>query len=87
MFVSMCRPICRTVSDAAQVLDVIVGFDERDAEATRAASGYVPRGGYRQFLKVEGLEGKRVGILTDLFYFADGSIEGRIFEEHFNTMR
>ncbi|RVW38597.1 putative amidase C869.01 [Vitis vinifera] len=34
-------PICRTVSDAVEVLDVIVGFEKRD-EATRTASKYIP---------------------------------------------
>lgn len=81
-------PICRTVSDAVQVLEAIVGFDERDAKATRTASAYIPRDGYRQFLKVDGLSGKRLGILrTNFFQFPNGSIGGKIFEEHFNTMR
>ncbi|KAL3730862.1 hypothetical protein ACJRO7_027825 [Eucalyptus globulus] len=40
-------PICRTVSDAVYVLDAIVGYDHNDAEATREASKYIPRGGYK----------------------------------------
>ncbi|GFS29617.1 amidase family protein [Actinidia rufa] len=55
-------PICRTVADAVHVLDAIVGFDYNDAEATREAAKYIPRGGYTQFLKVDALKGKRIGI-------------------------
>ncbi|CAN0878870.1 Probable amidase At4g34880 [Linum grandiflorum] len=43
-------PICRTVSDAVHVLDAIVGLDENDP-ATREASKYIPRDGYKQFLR------------------------------------
>ncbi|KAB1207598.1 hypothetical protein CJ030_MR7G022900 [Morella rubra] len=49
---------CRTVSDAVYVLDEIVGLDYRD-KATIKASLYIPRGGYKQFLKANGLRGKR----------------------------
>uniref|UniRef100_J3LVS6 Amidase domain-containing protein n=1 Tax=Oryza brachyantha TaxID=4533 RepID=J3LVS6_ORYBR len=54
-------PICRTVSDAVRVLDAIVGYDALDAEATGAASKYIPNGGYGQFLRMDGLKGKRIG--------------------------
>ncbi|CAL5052483.1 unnamed protein product [Urochloa decumbens] len=61
------RPMCRTVSDAVHVLDAIVGYDKLDAEATGAASKYIPRGGYTQFLRVDGLRGKRIGVPTVFF--------------------
>ncbi|URD91206.1 amidase C869.01-like [Musa troglodytarum] len=80
-------PIGRTVSDAVQVLEAIVGFDQRDAVATKAASKYIPRGGYKQFLQVDGLRGKRIGILRAFFSFPNGSVQQKVFEEHFNTMR
>ena len=84
----MRRPICRTVADAVEVLEVIVGFDKRDAKATRTATTYIPKGGYRQFLKAEGLKGKRLGILRKGFFeFAEGSIEREVFENHFRAMR
>ncbi|KAH0746928.1 hypothetical protein KY285_008585 [Solanum tuberosum] len=35
-------PICRTVTDAVEVLDVIVGFDRDDFPATKKASIYIP---------------------------------------------
>ncbi|CAI0557547.1 unnamed protein product [Linum tenue] len=53
-------PICRTVSDAVYVLEAIVGYDPRDHEATKEAAGFVPCGGYKQFLKRDGLRGKRL---------------------------
>ncbi|KAM0859768.1 hypothetical protein ACQ4PT_046965 [Festuca glaucescens] len=81
-------PICRTVSDAVYVLEAIAGYDPRDAEATRMASQYIPEGGYRQFLNIDGVRGKRIGILRkDFFRFPSGSIQENVFEEHFNTMR
>ncbi|GMP64180.1 hypothetical protein CsSME_00025571 [Camellia sinensis var. sinensis] len=68
------RPICRTVTDAVYVLNVTIGFDYCDAQATKEASKYIPRGGYMQFLKVDGLKGKRLGIVRNPFFnFANGS--------------
>jgi amidase len=46
MQTTSCWPITRTVSDAVHVLEAIVGYDARDAEATHMASQYIP-GGYR----------------------------------------
>ncbi|RZR90116.1 hypothetical protein BHM03_00017940 [Ensete ventricosum] len=69
------------------VLEAIVGFDQRDAVATKAASKYIPRGGYKQFLKLDGLRGKRIGILRAFFSFSNGSFQQKVFEVHLNTMR
>ncbi|TVU07371.1 hypothetical protein EJB05_47423, partial [Eragrostis curvula] len=66
------RPICRTVADVVHVLDAIVGYDELDAAATRGASKFIPDGGYMQFLKIDGLKGKRIGIVNGLFDVDDG---------------
>ncbi|KAF3671364.1 putative amidase-like isoform 1 [Capsicum annuum] len=55
------RPICRTVSDTVKVLAAIVGFYRDDFLATKRASTYIPHGGYRQFLKADGLKVKRLG--------------------------
>ncbi|PIA32727.1 hypothetical protein AQUCO_04400134v1 [Aquilegia coerulea] len=57
-----------TVADAVYVLDTIVGFDKRDGVATRVASKFIPKGGYLQFLKPDGLKGKRLGILRHPFF-------------------
>uniref|UniRef100_A0A0D9ZH62 Amidase domain-containing protein n=1 Tax=Oryza glumipatula TaxID=40148 RepID=A0A0D9ZH62_9ORYZ len=81
-------PICRTVSDAVHVLDVIVGFDELDAEATRVASKYIPSGGYGRFLRMDGLKGKRVGIPNGFFTEgAYGKTQLRVYQKHLSTMR
>ncbi|CAN7043925.1 unnamed protein product [Brassica rapa subsp. trilocularis] len=55
-------PICRRVSDSVHVLDAIVGYDPLD-EATKTASKYIPKGGYKQFLRANGLKGKRLGVV------------------------
>jgi len=69
------------------VLEAIVGYDARDAEATHKASQYIPEGGYRQFLNIDGLRGKRLGILRkDFFRFPSGSVQEMVFSEHFNIM-
>ncbi|KAL6854349.1 hypothetical protein ACP4OV_019252 [Aristida adscensionis] len=80
-------PITRTVSDAVYVLDAIVGYDPRDAQATRMASRYIPEGGYMKFLDTDGLRGKRLGILRkDFFRFPSGSVQERVFAQHFDIM-
>ncbi|PKU67371.1 probable amidase At4g34880 [Dendrobium catenatum] len=81
-------PFGRTVADAVTVLDAIVGFDRRDAEATSAAARFIPSGGFRRFLNLDGLKGKRVGILRRNFFdFAAGSMKATTFAAHFETMR
>ncbi|XP_073149798.1 probable amidase At4g34880 [Henckelia pumila] len=80
-------PLCRTVSDAVHVLDAIVGFDYNDAEATRAASKYIPIGGYTQFLKANGLQGKRLGIVRNPFFQFTDNLVAQTFERHFETLR
>uniref|UniRef100_A0A0D3HB97 Amidase domain-containing protein n=1 Tax=Oryza barthii TaxID=65489 RepID=A0A0D3HB97_9ORYZ len=68
-----------TVSDAVHVLEAIVGYDPRDAEATRMALQYIPEDGYRQFLNIDGLRGKRLGILRkDFFRFPSGSVQQKM---------
>lgn len=75
------------MSDAVYVLDVIAGFDPRD-EATREAAKYIPEDGYKQFLNVDGLSGKRLGIVRSPFLDKlNGSAEVVTFERHVNTLR
>lgn len=84
---SKCRPICRTVAEAVHVLDAIVGYDELDAVATRAASKYIPEGGYTQFLKIDGLQGKRIGVPNGFLDFTDGTVRQMVYEQHLETLR
>ncbi|XP_043714456.1 probable amidase At4g34880 [Telopea speciosissima] len=79
-------PICRTVSDAAYVLDAIAGYDPYDT-ATSTASEFIPPGGYVQFLNASGLKGKRLGIVRNPFFnFPNGSYMAQAFQKHFQTL-
>ncbi|KAJ7967193.1 Amidase [Quillaja saponaria] len=84
-------PICRTVSDAVSVLEAIAGIDIHD-NATIEASNYIPKGGYAQFLRIDGLRGKRLGIVRDfynLLHLSPGSeiASKKTFLQHLNTLR
>ncbi|CAL5086750.1 unnamed protein product [Urochloa decumbens] len=78
-------PMCRTVSDAVHVLDAIVGYDKLDAEATGAASKYIPRGGYTQFLRADGLKGKRIALCIPCFVGIGGE-RWDVYTKHLDTM-
>uniref|UniRef100_A0ACD5UW06 Uncharacterized protein n=1 Tax=Avena sativa TaxID=4498 RepID=A0ACD5UW06_AVESA len=80
-------PICRTVTDAVHVLDAIVGYDALDAAATGAASKYIPHGGYVQFLKKHGLNGKRIGVPNGFFTYPNGTVQQMVYQQHLNTIR
>jgi len=80
------RPICRTVSDAAYVLETIAGIDTFD-EATIEASKYIAEGGYAQFLKKDGLIGKRIGVVRQYYYFRNGTFLDKTFKLHLKTLR
>lgn len=58
-------PIMRTVEDTAKVLDTISGWDIEDP-VTAWSIGNIPSS-YTDFLDPEGLEGKRIGILSSFF--------------------
>ncbi|XP_043708096.1 probable amidase At4g34880 [Telopea speciosissima] len=79
-------PICRTVSDAAYVLDAIAGYDPYD-NATLLASKFIPSGGYKQFLNASGLKGKRLGIVRNPFFnFPNSTYLGQAFNNHFQQL-
>ncbi len=54
-------PLARSVIDLVLVLDATVGPDPADPQ-TAAAAGRIPES-YRQFLKRDGLKGRRLGLL------------------------
>jgi amidase len=56
-------PLTRTVTDAAIMLGVLAGIDPNDP-ATQASAGKAPSD-YTPFLKLDGLQGKRIGIVRD----------------------
>ncbi|KAL8137143.1 hypothetical protein V2J09_003144 [Rumex salicifolius] len=81
-------PICRTVSDAVHVLDSIAGYDPRDHEATQISSKFIPQGGYKQFLNIDGLRGKRLGIVRHPFVTSlHGSAVAHAFEDLLSILR
>jgi amidase len=59
-------PICRTVEDAARLLDVIAGYDPEDP-ITERSQGKIPDS-YLDSLKFYGLSGKRIGVFR---YYTD----------------
>ncbi|KEH20620.1 putative asparaginyl-tRNA synthase (glutamine-hydrolyzing) [Medicago truncatula] len=79
-------PICRTVSDAACVLETIAGIDTFD-KATVEASKYIPKGGYAQFLKKDGLRGKRLGVVRYYYEFGNDTFMHETFNLHLKTLR
>jgi len=55
-------PMARTVRDAAILLGVLAGADDKDP-VTRASTGHVPGDrDYTKFLDLHGLKGKRIGV-------------------------
>ncbi len=57
-------PMCRTVEDATRILQVIAGYDEKDP-ITENSRGQIPDD-YVQFLRADGLQGARIGVLRVL---------------------
>jgi len=62
-------PITRTVTDAALLLDVMVGYDPADP-ITAFGKGYIPTS-YTQLLRRDALKGARIGVMTNLFGTAE----------------
>ncbi len=60
-------PMCRTVEDAAISLGVMTGIDSTDSK-TLASEGKF-HNNYTQFLKADGLKGKRIGLLKESMGF------------------
>jgi amidase len=58
-------PLARTVTDAAKMLNVLVGYDPDDP-ATAWSVGNTEED-YTKFLKVNGVKGKRIGVLRSFF--------------------
>jgi amidase len=57
-------PLCRTVKDAARVLDVIAGYDPKD-ELTAFSVGRLPAEPYRNFANDKTLNGMRIGVIRE----------------------
>jgi amidase len=70
-------PICRTVKDAAKVLDVIAGYDPKD-ELTVFSVGRLPPSPYASFAGEKRLDGVRIGVLRE---YMDRSLFNQADEE------
>ena len=57
-------PLCRTVKDAARVLEVIAGYDPQD-ELTAFSIGRLPSELYRSFANERTLNGMRIGVIRE----------------------
>jgi amidase len=57
-------PICRTVQDAARVLNVIAGYDPKD-ELTVFSIGRLPTSPYQSFANEKRLDGMRIGVIRE----------------------
>jgi len=57
-------PLCRTVKDAARVLEVIAGYDPKD-ELTAFSIGRLPSEPYRSFANEQTLNGTRIGVIRE----------------------
>jgi Asp-tRNA(Asn)/Glu-tRNA(Gln) amidotransferase A subunit family amidase len=57
-------PLCRTVQDAAVMLEVLAGYDPKDPVTAVCAAG--PEVPYTRFAAGKALRGKRLGVLRDL---------------------
>src|SRR5499427_3219499 len=57
-------PICRSVQDAAKILDVIAGYDPKD-DMTVFGVGRTPSQPYATFATTQRLEGVRIGVIRE----------------------
>jgi amidase len=77
-------PMTRTVADAAVMLGVLVGVDERDG-ATAVSAPHLHHD-YAQFLDPNGLKGARIGVVREGYVGLDAALDA-IIEQSIAAMR
>jgi Asp-tRNA(Asn)/Glu-tRNA(Gln) amidotransferase A subunit family amidase len=60
-------PLARTVTDAAKMLNALVGYDPDDPATAWSVGNTNTEEDYTKFLKANGLQGKRIGVLRSFF--------------------
>jgi amidase len=75
-------PMTRTVEDAAIILSLISGFDEKDSVTSQAKTLAQD---YTKFLKKEGLRGKKIGIARQ--YFGRNEQVDKLMEEQIKVLK
>jgi amidase len=60
-------PLARTVTDAAKMLNVLVGYDRDDPATAWSVGNTNTQEDYTKFLRAKGLQGKRIGVLRSFF--------------------
>jgi amidase len=80
-------PMCRTVRDAAILLDALAGVDERDV-ATRDSFAILAKStfkGFANYLDANGLKGARIGVQRKSFGFNDAV--DKVMNQCIDTMK
>ncbi len=75
-------PMCRTVTDAAILLSVLVGHDKADAITSESKRGEKD---YTKFLQVDGLKGARIGVARQ--YIGNNAKAKELFEKNLETLK
>ncbi len=75
-------PMCRTVSDAAILLGVLVGADANDSITSQSTKGEKD---YTKFLQKDGLRGMRIGVGRQ--YFGRNDKVDKLIEPHLQVLK
>lgn len=91
-------PMCRTVADAALLLDALAGYDPADPETSESVRRTPHAEGktYTDYLRFDGLEGARIGVFRDYVgpdadaeddaVIADANAVATVFDEALEDM-
>ena len=72
-------PMARTVTDAVMLLEVMAGYDKHDPASKKLPTNF------HQYLKKNGLKGKRIGIVRNLMGYDNGVDE--LFEQQIKRLK